>query len=130
MSMKKCNFGYGELEALGCVVSGLSLAIDQNKVAAVMKKPIPQNRTEIISFLGLCSYYRQHIPRFANITKSLLIHYANKDTIFEMTHERVNKCEEMKVLITTAPVLAQPDYEKPFILCIDTCLDGQGAAIH
>ena len=31
MSVKKCNFGYGELKALGHIVSGLSLAIDQKK---------------------------------------------------------------------------------------------------
>ena len=30
ISIKKCNFGYGELGALGHIVSGLSLAIDQN----------------------------------------------------------------------------------------------------
>ena len=31
MSIKKCNFGYGELKALGHIVSGLSLAINQKK---------------------------------------------------------------------------------------------------
>jgi hypothetical protein len=56
MSMKKCNFGYGEIEALGRIVSGLILAVNQNKVAAVLKKDMPQNRKEIISFLGFCSY--------------------------------------------------------------------------
>jgi hypothetical protein len=38
MSMKKCNFGYGELKALGHIVSGLTLAVDQNKGAAVLKQ--------------------------------------------------------------------------------------------
>ncbi|KAI7952911.1 hypothetical protein MJO29_008542 [Puccinia striiformis f. sp. tritici] len=47
MSIKKCNFGYGELKALGRIVSGLTLAIDQNKAAAVMMKSMPQNRVEI-----------------------------------------------------------------------------------
>jgi len=129
MSIKKCNFGYGELKALGRVVSGLTLAIDQNKVAAVMMKAMPQNIKEMQSFLGFCSYYRQHIPQFANVTKSLYA-LCNKDTIFEMTYDRVQNYEEMKLLLTTAPVLAQPDYDKPFILYIDACLDGLGAALH
>lgn len=38
ISMKKCSFGYGELKALGHIVSGLTLAIDQNKVSAVLLK--------------------------------------------------------------------------------------------
>ena len=71
ISMKKCNFGYGELKALGHIVSGLTLAVDQNKVSAVLKKPMPQNRIEMMSFLGFCSYYRQHMSKFSMVSKSL-----------------------------------------------------------
>ncbi|MBW0527332.1 hypothetical protein O181_067047 [Austropuccinia psidii MF-1] len=44
ISLKKCNFGFEELKALGHIVSGLSLGIDKNKVAEVLLKPIPQNK--------------------------------------------------------------------------------------
>ena len=47
-----------------------------------------------------------------------------------MTYDRVQDYEELKRLVTSAPVLAQPDYNKPFILYIDACLDGLGAALH
>ncbi|MBW0544381.1 hypothetical protein O181_084096 [Austropuccinia psidii MF-1] len=40
ISLKKCNFGQQELLALGHKVSGLSLAIEQNKVAAVLQKQL------------------------------------------------------------------------------------------
>ncbi|MBW0505285.1 hypothetical protein O181_045000 [Austropuccinia psidii MF-1] len=43
ISLKKCNFGQQELLGLGQKVSGLSLAIDQNKVAAVLQKTVPRN---------------------------------------------------------------------------------------
>ncbi|MBW0585412.1 hypothetical protein O181_125127 [Austropuccinia psidii MF-1] len=39
LSLKKYNFGFEELKALGHVVSGLSLGIDKHKVAAVLLKP-------------------------------------------------------------------------------------------
>ncbi|MBW0511385.1 hypothetical protein O181_051100 [Austropuccinia psidii MF-1] len=42
ISFKKCDFAYKELEALEHVVSGLSLGIDKNKVAAVLLNPMPQ----------------------------------------------------------------------------------------
>ncbi|MBW0492267.1 hypothetical protein O181_031982 [Austropuccinia psidii MF-1] len=42
ISLKKCNFGQQELLALGHKVSSLSLAIDQNKVAAVLQKQVPK----------------------------------------------------------------------------------------
>ena len=47
-----------------------------------------------------------------------------------MTHPRVLDYEQLKKALTTAPVLAQPDYDLPFILYIDACLDGLGAALH
>ncbi|MBW0535439.1 hypothetical protein O181_075154 [Austropuccinia psidii MF-1] len=46
-SLKKCDFAYSELKALGHVVSGLSLGIDKNKVAAVLLEAMPQTKKEI-----------------------------------------------------------------------------------
>ncbi|KAI7945186.1 hypothetical protein MJO28_010881 [Puccinia striiformis f. sp. tritici] len=74
-------------------------------------------------------YYRQYIENFALKTKSLY-ELCTKDTIYEMTHDRVVRFEELRIAMTSAPVLAQPDYDKPFILYIDACLDGLGAALH
>ncbi|MBW0573751.1 hypothetical protein O181_113466 [Austropuccinia psidii MF-1] len=38
ISLKKCNFGFEELKALGHIVSGLSLGIDRYRVAAVLSQ--------------------------------------------------------------------------------------------
>ncbi|MBW0579040.1 hypothetical protein O181_118755 [Austropuccinia psidii MF-1] len=87
ISLKKCNFGQQELLALGHKVSGLSLAIDQNKVAAVQQKPVPNSIKEMQPFLGFASYYRNHIKNFAHITSSLY-KLCFKDVVFEITKER------------------------------------------
>ncbi|MBW0545056.1 hypothetical protein O181_084771 [Austropuccinia psidii MF-1] len=58
ISLKKCNLGQQELLALGHKVSGLSLAIDPNKVAAVLQKPVPKSIKEMQSFLGKDAYER------------------------------------------------------------------------
>ncbi|MBW0570366.1 hypothetical protein O181_110081 [Austropuccinia psidii MF-1] len=47
ISLKKCHFAYSKLKALGNVVSGLSLGIDKNKVAAVLLKLMPQTKKEM-----------------------------------------------------------------------------------
>ncbi|MBW0562056.1 hypothetical protein O181_101771 [Austropuccinia psidii MF-1] len=70
-SLKKCNFGQQELLALGHEVSGLSLEIDQNTVAAVLQKPVPKSIKNMQYFLGFASYYRNHIQNFARIASSL-----------------------------------------------------------
>ncbi|MBW0583896.1 hypothetical protein O181_123611 [Austropuccinia psidii MF-1] len=101
ISLKKCHFGFKELKALGHVVSGLSLGIDKNKVAAVLLKPMPQNKKEIQSFLGFSGYYRQHIKDFASIARPLY-KLCDKDTLFEMTVDRVKAFESLRKALSTA----------------------------
>ena len=71
ISLKKCNFGFHQIKALGHVFSGIAIGIDQNKVAAVLQKTTTTNWKEIQSFLGFAGHYRQHIDRFAEIARPL-----------------------------------------------------------
>ncbi|MBW0516747.1 hypothetical protein O181_056462 [Austropuccinia psidii MF-1] len=86
--LKKCNFGFHELKALGHVVSGLSLGFDKNKVVAVLLKQMPQNKKQMMSLLRLSSYYRQHLKHLAINSRSLYGLY-DQQTVFEMTHQRI-----------------------------------------
>ncbi|MBW0588584.1 hypothetical protein O181_128299 [Austropuccinia psidii MF-1] len=129
ISLKKCHFGFKELKALQNVVSGLSLGIDKNKVAAVLLKPMPQNRKVIQSFLGFKGYYRKHIKDFASIARPLY-KLCDKDTVFEMTVDRVKAFESLREAFTTAPLLLMPEFKLPFKLYIEVSGDGLGAALH
>ncbi|MBW0466241.1 hypothetical protein O181_005956 [Austropuccinia psidii MF-1] len=128
--LKKCNFGQQELLALGNGISGLSLAIDENKVAAVLQKPVPRNIKERQSFLGFSSYYRNHIKNFAHIASSLY-KLCSKDSVFDITKERGNPYERIKHELKNAPVLILPDFELPFKFFIyAACSQGLGEALH
>ncbi|MBW0518192.1 hypothetical protein O181_057907 [Austropuccinia psidii MF-1] len=129
ISLKKCHFAYGELKALGHVVSGLSLGIDKNEVAAVLLKPMPQTKKEMKSFLGFSGYYRQHIKDFAKIGKSLY-KLCDQQTVYEMTEERVKAYEELKNSLSNSPFLLIPDWKLLFKLYLDACGEGLGAALH
>ncbi|MBW0588973.1 hypothetical protein O181_128688 [Austropuccinia psidii MF-1] len=130
ISLKRCNFGQQELLALGHKVSGLSLAIDQNKVAAVLKNPVPKSIKEMQSFLGFASYYRNHIMNFAHITSSLY-KLCSKDVVFEITKESRDAYERIKYELTNAPVLILSDFELPFKSYIDAEFSqGLGSALH
>ncbi|MBW0535181.1 hypothetical protein O181_074896 [Austropuccinia psidii MF-1] len=130
ISLKKCNFGQQELLSLQHKVSGLSLAIDQNKVSALVQKPVPKIIKEMQSFLGFSSYYRNHINNFSHITSSLY-KLCSKDVVFEITKERRDAYERIKYELTNVPVLILPDFELPFKLYIDvSCSQGLGAALN
>ncbi|MBW0523347.1 hypothetical protein O181_063062 [Austropuccinia psidii MF-1] len=129
VSLNKHDFGFEELKALGHIVSGLSLSIDKNRVAAVLLNPIPQNKKEMMSFLGFASYYKQHLKYFATLAKSLY-RICDQQTVFEMTQERIKAYEKIRKALTEAPLLLIPYWNIPFKLYIDACGDGLGAALH
>ncbi|MBW0495756.1 hypothetical protein O181_035471 [Austropuccinia psidii MF-1] len=129
ISLKKCNFGFEELKALGHVVSGLSLGIDKNKVAAVLLKPIPQNKKEMMSFLGFARYYRQHLKEFVILGKSLYTIF-DQPSVFEMTQEIIEALEKIKRALTEALLLLMPDWKIPSKLYINACGYGVGASLN
>ena len=68
---KKCHFFQCSIVFLGYVLSADGISANPKKVDAVKNWPVPTNAKELHSFLGLASYYRHFIPKFAAITKCL-----------------------------------------------------------
>ncbi|MBW0560700.1 hypothetical protein O181_100415 [Austropuccinia psidii MF-1] len=90
---------------------------------------MPQKKKEIQSFLGFSGYYRKHIKDFASIARPLY-KLCDKDTVFEMTVDRVKAFESLRQALTTAPLLLMPDFKQPFKLYIYASGDGIGASLH
>ncbi|MBW0589973.1 hypothetical protein O181_129688 [Austropuccinia psidii MF-1] len=90
---------------------------------------MPQNKKEMMSFLGLASYYRKHLKDFAIHARSLY-RICDQQTVFQMTQERIQAYDKIKYALTNAPLLLMPDWKPPFKLYIDGCGGGLGAALH
>ncbi|MBW0545863.1 hypothetical protein O181_085578 [Austropuccinia psidii MF-1] len=90
---------------------------------------MPQNKKGIRSFWGFKGYNKQHITYFQSIGKPLY-KLRDKDTLFEITVDRVKAFEYLREALTTAPLLLIQDFRLPFKLYIDASGDGLGAALH
>ncbi|MBW0517141.1 hypothetical protein O181_056856 [Austropuccinia psidii MF-1] len=88
-----------------------------------------QNKKEIKSFLGFAGYYRQHIKNFSSIARPIY-KLCDKDTVFEMTVDRVKAFESLRQALNTAPLLLIPDFKLPYNLYIHASGDGLGAELH
>ncbi|CAG2199376.1 unnamed protein product [Mytilus edulis] len=83
---KKCLFFQNKVSFLGHIVSKEGIAADPGKIESVKMWPIPNNITDVRSFLGTCSYYRKFIQNFANIARPLH-KLTEKNCSFEWTVE-------------------------------------------
>ena len=80
------------------------------------------------SFLGLASYYRRFVPNFAKVAGSLHA-LTKKEAPFLWTPQCQLAFTSLKKLLTSAPVLSFPHFEKPFILETDASGAGLGAVL-
>jgi hypothetical protein len=124
----KCTFWLEEIQFLGHVLSAKGIAVDPSKVKDILEWKPPTTVHQVRSFLGLAGYYHRFIPDFSKLVKPITSLLKN-DTKFNWSSRCNEAFEQLKVLLTTAPVLAQPDIKKPFDVYCDTSGSGLGCVL-
>jgi hypothetical protein len=124
----KCTFWLEEIQFLGHVLSTKRIAVDPSKVKDNLEWNSPTTVHQVWSFLGLARYYSRFIPDFSKIVKPIT-GLLNNDTKFDWSSKCNEAFEQLKVLLTTAPVLAQLDIEKPFDVYCDASGSGLGCVL-
>ncbi|WVZ93324.1 hypothetical protein U9M48_039312 [Paspalum notatum var. saurae] len=115
----KCAFWLKEVGFLGHVLSEKGVAVDPSK---------PETVTGIRSFLGLAGYYCRFIKDFYKIAKPMTS-LTKKNAKFIWSLKCEEGFQELKKLLTTAPVLAQPNVTKPFDMYCDASGQGLGCVL-
>jgi hypothetical protein len=69
--LEKCEFWLDSMSFLGHAISGKGVAVDPEKVKAVVEWTRPTSMFEIRSFLELAGYYRRFIEGFSKLSGPL-----------------------------------------------------------
>jgi hypothetical protein len=102
--------------------------VDSSKVQEVLDWKSQRSVTQIRSFLRLAGYYHRLIPNFSKISK-LMTKLLEKDAKFKWSQECEGTFLTLKKLLTTTPILAQPDIEKSFDVYCDASGTGIGGVL-
>ena len=125
---QKCVLFQKQVTYLGHIVSERGVALDPAKIDSVEGWPTPTNVTKVRSCLGLAAYYRRFIKYFSKIA-SPLHRLTEKGRVFSWDETCQTAFEELKVHLTSAPVLAYPKIEAKFILDTDASDVAIGAVL-
>lgn len=128
INLPKSHFFRKELKYLGFVVNERGLHTDPTKVQAIVDYPVPTNRKEVKMFLGTASYYRRFIKDFSSIAAPLnaLTSTRKNAPPFQWNDAAEKAFVDLKAALVSAPVLASPDFSRPFSVHCDA--SGYGIA--
>ena len=139
---KKCELFRNQLLYLGHRLSEEGIQVDDAKLEPVKSWPTPSNVKQLQQFLGFVGFYRKFIQDFAKIAQPLF-HLlggrpskANKAKPSKPTPEwdwgatQNAAFHKLKQALLTPPILAYPDFKKPFLLRTDASKQGLGAVLY
>ncbi|XP_026383448.1 uncharacterized protein LOC113278941 [Papaver somniferum] len=98
--LSKCSFGKSQIDYLGHIISGEGVAGDPEKIACMDYGIICKPLTELL-----------------------------KKNQFQWSDSAESAFQRLKEAVTTTPVLALPDFSKPFEVATGACDVGVGAAL-
>ena len=119
VQIDKCEFFRKDVEFLGHTVTPEGIRPNPSKIKAIQNYPIPKTTKEIKSFLGLIGYYRRFICNYAKIVFPLTKCLKKDAKIDYKDEEFVSAFQTCKELLVNSPILAYPDFTKPFKLTTD-----------
>lgn len=102
--LNKCYFLQTKIEFLGYEISNSTIKPTNEKICAVEKFPIPVNIHNVRQYLGLTSYFRKFIPKYAENSKPLseLLH---KNTAWTWGPAQQRAFDKLKLALIQNPVL-------------------------
>ncbi len=128
VNLQKSEFGSSQIEYLGHVVGRGEVRPKAAKVEAILEFPLPQNKRELMRFLGMTGFFRKFCENYSAIAAPLT-DLLKKDRPFRWTEDSQASFNKLKALLSNSPVLRSPSFDHPFHLSVDACDQGIGAVL-
>ena len=128
LKARKCHFCRTEVLYLGHIVGKDGIRPNPDKIAIIQNYPVPQDCSEVRSFVALVSYYRRFIKNFASIATPLN-YLLKKGVKFIWTDDCQHAFECLRNALVEAPILSYPNFNERFLLYTDASNTGIGAIL-
>lgn len=112
IDIKKSEFGVTETKFLGYVVTTEGFRPDPEKVAIVRDWEEPTTKTQVLSFLGFCNFYRSFLKNFGRVVRPLTL-LTRKDGWHPFTETEREAFSKAKELLLGDNLIAHYDPTLP-----------------
>jgi hypothetical protein len=124
----KCTLFTHEVKYLGHIINQDGISVDPGKTAKLRDWPVPTSVKELQAFLGLCNYFRRFIKSYSEVARPLTA-LTSKNAWHPLTHVELSAFQQLKDTLVSPPVLAIPQFDKPFEVFTDASDNACGAVL-
>lgn len=128
IKIEKTKLFQKSVDYLGHTIDKNGSRPNKRNIEAILQVPTPKNLAETQRFLGMASYFRKFIRRFSEIARPLH-DLCKKNMDFIWSKDCANAFETLKKALTSAPVLAFPDFKRKFYISVDASFHSVGGYI-
>ncbi len=125
----KCNFAKTEVDYLGFRICEQGIRASDKKLEAMAKQKPPAITKNLFNFLCSITYYRRCVPKYGELTYQLYRMCDEKKRLCTWTPEAMKCFSILQQAFVSAPILAFPDFTKPFIIHTDASDIGISAVL-
>ena len=135
LSPDKSRIGAARVDFLGHIISKDGVRSNGDRVAALIRMPMPSDIKQLRNLLGGLSYYRKFLPNMARLIRPITA-LLKKGAAFDLTPTMEGTVRALLAKLAAPPILVFPDCDavidttRPFRLQCDASTAGLGATLE
>jgi hypothetical protein len=130
LKLSKCKFAKSKVKFIGHEIGSGSRLPVSTKVDSIKAIPEPHTKKLLRSFLGMCTFYRQYIPHYAEIAIPLTeLTKSKQSNKITFNDKQRFAFVTLKESLCKCTVLYTPKFDRPFIMRTDASDYAIGASV-
>lgn len=129
ISLDKSRFCRKQVNYLGYLLTNDGIAIDNSRIEPILNYARPKCVKDIRRLLGLGGFYQRFIQNYSKIVAPISDLLRKNQKKFVWTEKAEESFQELKTALVSAPILANPDFQLPFVIESDASDNAVGAAL-
>lgn len=129
ISLEKSRFCRKQVMYLGYLLNEHGVAIDSSRIQPVLDYARPKTQEDIRRLMGLAGFYQRFVKDYSRVTAPITDLLTKENKKFIWNNEAESAFRELKSILTSAPILGNPDFSKIFTIESDASDRAIGAAL-